>query len=94
MKIKAEHLEILRASIVPLDTPERRARYLAGDFKNAEAVKDLDRRYRWDLLWSFRTSAGYTKDGVSILDLYLYLNDVHMDTALRSLVPPLGKEAA
>lgn len=92
MKISADILEAMRESIAPLDTPERRAAYLAGEFPRADAVKDLDVRYRWDLFYAARGSdivkptAGYivTPEG--------YLPDVtsdHIDTALRRIVPPL-----
>ena len=89
MKIHPEHLETLRAAIVPLDTQERRDRYLRGEFSNANRCKDLNARYRWDLLYATRLKIG---DGVGIkgdLDLYEYLNDTHIDTALKSIVPDL-----
>lgn len=82
MKIKPEHLEHLRSDITPLDTPERRAQYKAGKFAGAARVIDLDMRYRWDLLDS--VPASWISD-----TLYKYLDDTHIDTALRSLVPSL-----
>lgn len=88
MKIKREHLETLRAAIVPLDTPTRRAKYLAGDFPRSDRVKDLAKRYRWDLLWLSKLSIGDgsgRSSGVN-LDLYAYMNDDHIDTALKSIV--------
>lgn len=93
MKITDEHLAALRAAIVPCDTPERREAYLRGDFHNADRVKDLDMRYRWDLLYASGLKIG---DGVGMegLPLYGYLNDDHIDTALRSIVPVLAKPAA
>lgn len=83
MKVTDNHLAELKAAIEPLDTPERRARYLRGDFLNADKIKDLDRRYRWDLLWE---SGVYHK-----LDARYY-NDGHIDTALRAIVPALEEE--
>ena len=69
----------LAARIAPLDTPERRARYIAGDFPRAAAVKDLDTRYRWDLFYAARPydliPEGFT--------------DARIDTALRRIVAPL-----
>ena len=89
MKIKPTDLAVLINAVKPLDTPERRAQYLAGDFKNSRAVKDLAERYRWDLLWLSGLRIG---DGVGIkgdLDLYSYMDDVHIDTALKHIVPNL-----
>lgn len=83
MKIKPEDFEKLKAAITPLDTPERRARYIAGAFPRAEKVKDIDQRYRWDLCWASTHP---------VSPLYDYLNDNHIDTALRAIVPPLEGE--
>jgi hypothetical protein len=78
----AEHQEILRAAIIPLDTAERRAQYRSGNFPRADAVQDLDKRYRWDLLWA---------SGAMCLlwDSDADYKDAHIDTALRSVVPSL-----
>ena len=89
MKITNYDYQRLQAAITPLDTPERRAKYIAGEFKNAGKVTDLEKRYRWDLLWASKlTIAG----GTTIhgdLNLYAYMDDEHIDTALRKIVPPL-----
>lgn len=90
MKITKEDFEKLRAAISPLDTPQERERYLLGKIPRADSVKDLDKRYRWDLLYRSGLKIG---DGVGVngdINLYAYLNDEHIDTALRSIVPPLG----
>jgi len=81
-----EHQRVLRAAIRPFDVPAIRERYKNGDFPHANAVKDLELRFRWDLFWmAHRThrdsmapifDAGYT--------------DAHIDTALRSIVRPLN----
>ena len=77
----------MSAAIKPLDTPERRAAYADGDFPRADRVKDLNLRYRWDLYWASKINnsnemrEAYTpRDGI---------NDAHLDTALRSIVPNL-----
>ena len=83
MKIKPDHLKRLREAISAVDTPARRAKYLAGDFPRSDAVKDIDRRYRWDALYDALPAAW-------VCDyLYPYMNDTHIDTALRAIVPPL-----
>ncbi|QXN74359.1 hypothetical protein SEA_CAFASSO_144 [Gordonia phage Cafasso] len=79
MKMSPEHLEALRARIAPLDTPERRARYIAGRYPRAEHTKDLAMRYRWDLFHEVRGYQVWT-----VLDGY---ETEHIDTALRRIVP-------
>jgi hypothetical protein len=80
MKIKPEHFAILETAIKQHDTPERRARYLKGDFPRSDRTKDLNKRYRWDLLWEFVETTFIT------MQIYQYANDDHIDTALRNIV--------
>lgn len=84
MKMKQEHFEYLRERIAPLDTPSNRQAYREGRFSKADRTKDKDKRYRWDLLWA----TGQVGWMCGNLD---YLNDDHIDTALRRIVPPLGE---
>jgi hypothetical protein len=84
MKIKPEDLTYLRECIQPLDTPELRAAY--------RKQSNSDMGYRWYLL--VRVARVKIGDGVGVkgdIDLYAYLNDDHIDTALRKIVPPLEK---
>lgn len=46
----------------------------------ADKVKDLNKRYRWDLLWLLK---------LDLTEIYKYANDSHIDTVLRKLVRPL-----
>jgi len=80
MKVTKEHVAAIRDLIEPLDTEETRQRYRDGDFPRAELTRDLNRRYRWDLMWAARANL--------VLHDADY-NDSHIDTALRSVVPPL-----
>jgi hypothetical protein len=73
MKITNEHLNTLAALIAPLDTPEKRAAYRAQNL--------TDKRYRWDLTY---VATRFICDA-----LYPYLDDTHIDTALRTIVRPL-----
>lgn len=75
MKITQEHYEAMREAMRPLGMviPDHR-QWLYGQPK----VKDVEKRLRWDLLYASRY------DGVK--DLYTYLNDDHIDTALRKIV--------
>ena len=82
--ISADRVEAMRERIAPLDTIERRERYRNGDFPRAHAVRDLDRRYRWDLFW-----ASHANDVVNASDNAGSLKDAHIDTALRKIVEVL-----
>lgn len=93
LKIKEQDLQVLKSRIERLDTPARRDMYKSGNYARAHLTKDVDKRYRWDLLWTTGLKLG---DGVGVkgdLDLYAYLDDTHIDSALRFLVPPLEREA-
>lgn len=83
MKVTQDHFNRLKNLIEPLDTPERRARYLSGDFPRADRVKDLAMRYRWDLYWEMDWAEPELK-----FELSDY-RDTHLDTALRRIVPTL-----
>ena len=82
MKIKAEHLEYLNAHINPVDAATIEA-YQTGQFPRADRVKDLQKRFAWDLLYS-RVGATWVCDNLSP-----YLNDSHINSALNSIVPKL-----
>lgn len=83
MKIKAEHFDKIKGMIAPLDTEEMRQNYRDGNFPRSDKVKDLNKRYRWDLFWA----AGCT---TVLNDMYGDgLKDAHIDTALRKIVKEL-----
>lgn len=86
MKMSAEHVEILRDAITPHDTAEIRQAYRDGNFPRADACKNRDARYRWDLFWHAHHRHGSTI--APVLDAGY--KDAHIDTALRSIVPPLA----
>ena len=81
-KIPDYVVQEMQEAISYVNTPEARERYRTGNFPRSEFVKDLDKRYRWDLLWA---------SGFRITDLYdrFDANDTHIDTALRQIVNPL-----
>lgn len=85
MKIKLEHFEQLKALIEPLDAPTLRTRYLNKDFPRSDNVKNPDMRYRWDLMYMIPLCARREL----FYEMYQYLNDDHIDTALRRIVRPL-----
>lgn len=87
MKITPQDYEYLRARLEPLDTPERRAEHYAM-YKNPG--KNADMAYRWYLL--LRVAKIKIGDGAGArgdIELYSYLDDNHIDTALRKIVKPL-----
>lgn len=80
MKATPEFVERLGALLQPHDTDKRREMYRTGQFPRSDAVKDLDKRYRWDLFWQV---------GFGHIALPDDMNDNHIDTALRAVVPSL-----
>lgn len=86
MKIKPEHVEQLKVFIEHLDTPERRQQYINGDFLNSSKTTDVNKRYRWDLVFANPEASRFI-----CAMLYKYSHDEHIDTALRSIVPKLQK---
>lgn len=84
-KIKGRDLDAIKTAVGALDTKERRDRYRAGNFPRSQAVKDLDKRYRWDLFYGAQRQ-GLTLEG---WDDYL---DAHIYTALKSVVPSLSEK--
>lgn len=86
MRLTGEHLDALRVALAPLDTAERRQAYRQGSFPRAEAVRDLDKRYRWDLYYA----AGSWRILDALCDVAGDYTTAHLDTALRRVVPPLA----
>ena len=87
MKITPDELSVIRDAVAPFDTASNRAAYREGRFPRAEATRDIDTRYRWDL---FHAAGGWR------LSAPLYdrgCNDSHIDTALRAIVPPLSADS-
>lgn len=85
MKMKPEHVGIIRTAINSVLTadPGLPGRYREGDFPRSDRVKDLQKRFNWDLLWK----AGLSK--FVSQELYPYLNDDHINTALKQICPKL-----
>lgn len=70
-------VESMRELIEPLDTQERRYRYQNGLFPRADRVKDLNIRYRYDLM--------YESNAYKLLPVEAR----NVDTALRRIIPDL-----
>ena len=81
MKMSQKHYDQLKNEIecLPRDKVLTHRQNLAKD----KRVKDLPKRFRWDLLHA-------TMQGKWVCDvLYSYLNDTHIDTALKQIVKEL-----
>jgi hypothetical protein len=79
VKVTPSDLDIIRGAVTPYDTEERRDRYRRGDFPRADAVQDLNKRYRWDLFYGTRAYLGVRGEYA----------DAHFYTALKSVIPDL-----
>lgn len=83
MKMKAEHFETLKQAVdkVLADNPNVVQRYEQGDFVRSDMVKDLQVRFCFDLLGAAVPAAWIRTE------LYPYLNDDHIETAMRRIAP-------
>ncbi len=90
MKIKKEHLIKLKQGIDAVlsnkDISELVHDYETGNFPRSEKVRDLQKRFAYDIL----RASGQTSFICDVL--YKYLNDDHIYTALRSIVPQVKKK--
>ena len=83
MKITDEHYNQLKAMIAPLkDKLPAHREYIIAEGK----AKDVDKRLRWDALYSAKGGNQFICD-----NLYKYLNDDHIDTALKAIMKELNR---
>lgn len=78
MKIKPEDYEHLKSAIALIPRDKALAH------KALTLGSDKERRFRWDLLYKARLSPWICDN------LYSYLNDSHIDTALKKIVLELS----
>lgn len=83
MKIKPEHFEYMKAKIdkVLAKYPDLPAQYERGDFPRSDKVKDLQKRFCFDVFHG----AGLTSWACE--NIYPYANDNHVYTALKAILP-------
>lgn len=90
MKITPIHFETLSNKInALLEKHGRKAvieAYETGNFPRSEKTKDLQTRFNFDLL-----AAVFCQDRDFMNDLYKYLNDTHLSTALKKICPKLTR---
>lgn len=89
LKIRPEHYAYLRDAITPLESRLRMHRIELQ--KKSDALhaalytgKDVDKRLRWDALYAVNLSTWICDN------LYIYLNDEHIDSALRCIFSKLN----
>lgn len=89
MKMKKEHYSRLNDMIKTYAWPRRVE--ILNAIANDTRVKDSERRFRWDCYWT--ASRAYHAETalwlVFIDELYSYLNDSHIDTALKKIISDL-----
>ncbi len=78
MKIKPEHYAALKTAIESVGT----------DNIKQHATIVSDKRLRWDCLYASKLKIG-DGAGMSGLPLYSYMDDTHIDTALRHIMKEL-----
>lgn len=92
MKMSKELFNQIEVSIDLIDHKELRDMYREGNFPRADLVKDLNKRYRWDLYWEIIMLDRSSNNGISDIANAVRdedLNSNHIDTALRKIVKPL-----
>ena len=78
MKIKAEHYQYLLEAIRPLAPKAQFHKEYLASFNKPKM--DQEKRLRWDFLYAAALSS-WMRD-----NLYSYLNDDHIDTALKNIM--------
>lgn len=88
VKIKPEHRDYLKSKInlVLIEQAQLPALYEAGNFPRSESVKDLQKRFCFDLL----NLAGLVPWVCT--EIYPYANDDHLYTALKSVCPTVVRK--
>ena len=82
MKMKKEDYQYLKARLEHLtEKIQPHREWIIADGK----AKDVEMRLRWDLLHAAKIN------GFIISTLYPYLNDSHIDTALRKIMVDFNK---
>ena len=88
LKITQYHLDVLHDAIHGLlaERPDLVELYETGQFQNSDKVKDINRRFRWDMLQCSIGSSWVCNN------LYNYMDDRHIDNALKKIVPTIVKK--
>ncbi len=89
MKIKTEHYQQLEKAINETLAIHNKDNalvlaYQNGEFHNSDKVKDLQKRFCYDVLYGSGLSSFVCNT------LYTYLNDDHIYTALKKICPSVS----
>ena len=88
MKIKQEHFEYLKNEIESAleKYPNLVQEYETGNFPRSESTKNLQQRFCFDLAY------GAGLDRCISENLYPYMNDDHLFTALKRIAPTVARK--
>jgi hypothetical protein len=88
MKIKKHHLEHIKTQvdIVLEQYPNVASQYEKGLFANSDKVKNLQMRFCFDVAKAAKLNVFFCEE------LYSYLTDTHIFTALKHCLPKIEKE--
>lgn len=88
LKITKYHFDVLHDAINGLlaERPDIVDLYETGQFQNSNRVADLNKRFRWDMLQCAIGSSWVCSN------LYGYMDDRHIDSALKKIVPTIAKK--
>jgi hypothetical protein len=88
MKMKPEDYAALKAAVIrKVETHDReKIKAHRETLKKDQRVKDLEMRYRWDIM---NLKTHYAENNALFDIFYRYLNDNHIDTALKRVIKEL-----
>ena len=93
LKMKEEHYRMIENKIMQIlgwysanNKDDLIAVYENGDFPRSDKVKDLHTRFRWDL-FDLAVCGKWVSN-----ELYAYLDDRHIDSALKLIVPKIERK--
>lgn len=78
MKIKPEHYQILKTALLPQFKKWTWEKY------HEKFPTHSEMRWRWDMYWLARKEGSLCKNFIADV-LYSYMNDDHIDSALRKI---------
>lgn len=81
LKIKQDHFQIIKMSFLTKSKDELKK--YKDLLKTDCSIKDIEKRFRWDLLYGL-VGSNWVCD-----TLYPYLNDNHIDSALKQICKDL-----
>ena len=85
-KLKLAHLSsIIEPYIMALNTEQNRQAYRDGKFHNADKVKDINMRFRFDVLYAIPSNVR----NEFYRQAYKIGNDSHVNSLLKSLIKDL-----